>query len=433
MLEDFQNFILLKDANLRYVILSIILLGASSGLVGTFSFLRKKALVGETIAHSMLPGITLAFLLSGVKDPFYLLIGAVISAWLSILALDYLTNHTKVKPDAALAIILTVFFGLGMMLMVSIQHTDILDKSGLDHYIFGKAAAMTKGDIKVFGSIGILILVIVLILYKEFKLMSFNPEFAKVIGLPTKTLEFILSTLTILTIATGIKAVGIILMAALLIIPPAAARYWTDKLDKMIAIAVIFGVISGILGAFVSYTAPRMPTGPWTVLSLSLLIGLSIVFAPHKGIIAESKKRRLQRDNILRENFLKSSYQLMEKSMELDKFYNLKNLNTLRWFSHYEINKLKGMFKRSDEVEFVGDNFRLNGSGIANGKRINRLHRLWEIYLSQRMNIKTELVHKNAETIEHLITPEIEKQILKELELCENFNPTAEIHKPIQA
>lgn len=414
---------------MRYVLASIVLLGASAGLVGTFSFLRKKALVGETIAHSMLPGIAFAFLLTGVKDPLYLLIGAIVSGLVSIYLLDYITRESKIKPDTSLAIILTVFFGLGMMLLVSIQHTDVMDKSGLDHYIFGKAAAMTDRDAYVFGSISILIMLAIVALYKELKLLCFNPEFSTILGLPNKALEFVLSTLTILTIATGIKAVGIILMAALLIIPPAAARFWTDRLSKMIYLAIFFGIIAGVAGAYISYTAPRMPTGPWTVVTLSLTVFISVIFAPEKGYLARTYRRKKVQRNILRENVLKTVHQLLEKDGTLEKTYTLKQIQQQRGFSEKELRMAFHLLQKNDEAEVTGDSLKLTGSGVANGKRINRLHRLWEVYLTRRLEMKLELVHKNAETIEHLITPELEQQILKELELCDNYDPKIEIHQ----
>jgi manganese/zinc/iron transport system permease protein len=428
-LEDFTTFFSLSNANVRYVLASIILLGASAGLVGTFNFLQKKALVGETVAHSMLPGIAMAFMLTGVKDPIYLLIGAIISGWVSIYLMDYITNNSKVKADASLAIILTVFFGLGMMLLVSIQHTDIADKSGLDHYIFGKAAAMTDKDAYIFGTISIIIMALIALFYKELKLLCFNAEFSTVLGLPNKTLQFVLSTVTILTIATGIKAVGIILMAALLIIPPAAARFWTSRLLKMILLSVVFGIVAGVVGAYISYTAPKMPTGPWTVITLSLTVFISVIFAPGKGYLSRFYQKRQVQRNILRENVLKTVHQLLEKDNVLEKTYTKAQIIKQRWFNEKEINQAFKLLSKSHEAEIVGNSLKLTGAGLANGKRINRLHRLWEVYLTRRLEMKLELVHKNAETIEHLITPELEQEILRELELCDNYDPKIEIHQ----
>jgi manganese/zinc/iron transport system permease protein len=270
------------------------ILGASAAIVGCFSFLRKRALGGDAIAHSILPGVCLAFMVSGSKNPLYLIIGAFITGWLSLLLIDAITRTTKLKSDTAIGIILSVFFGVGILLLTSIQHSGNASQAGLDKFLFGKAASLTKDDVYIFGTIALILIAVVILFYKEFKLISFNPDYAKVIGLPVRFLEFMLATITVLAVAVGIQAVGVVLMAALLITPASGARFWTDKLSVMILIATAFGAISGFLGSYISYIAPSMPTGPWIVMCLSMLTIGSIWFAPRTGMLA---KFRVQKEN----------------------------------------------------------------------------------------------------------------------------------------
>jgi manganese/zinc/iron transport system permease protein len=433
MLQDFLVFFSFQNGNINAVLLSVVLLGLVSGMVGSFNYLKKKALVGETVAHAMLPGIAFAFLLSGVKDPFFLLIGAIVSGWLSIVSVDFITNKSIIKSDTALAIVLTVFFGGGMMVSTYIQQSGNFQQAGLDEYIFGQAAAMTQADVRVFGMVAIFVLIVVVFFFKAFQIASFNRDYAAVLGLPVRWFDFMLSTLTILTIAAGIKAVGIILMSALLIAPAATARFWTNDLRRMMVLAGIIGALSGVVGAYVSFTAKAMPTGPWTVVALTGFALVSVFFAPEKGILSKWNTQRRNRNKILCENILKMAYQLGEVDGNFKGPRDLASISQIRripenqWHRGLELIQAKGYGTAVDGRLII------SFTGKEKGKEINRLHRLWEVYLARKMKLRPELVHKDAEAIEHIITPELEKDILAELNLCDNFEPMREIHatKPI--
>ncbi len=340
MQETFQ-FLSFSDPNVQFVVLGTMILGATAAMVGSFSFLRKRALVGDAIAHSILPGICLAFILSGSKNPLYLIIGATISGWLSLLLIDAISRTTKLKSDAAIGIILSVFFGIGILLLTSIQHSGNAAQAGLDKFLFGKAASLTREDITVFSSIAVILIVLVFLFYKEFKLISFNPDFAKVIGLPVKFLEFILSTITVLAVAVGIQAVGVVLMAALLITPASGARFWTNRLGYMIIISTLFGALSGFLGSYISYVAPAMPTGPWIVMCLSLLTIGSIWLAPKTGMLSKFKMQRSNEQKILIENVLKLFYHIGEKENNFHIARDLTELNSSRNLGKKEL--IKGL------------------------------------------------------------------------------------------
>ncbi len=423
MNSTFQ-FLSFSDPNVLFVVLGTMLLGASAAIVGCFSFLRKRALVGDAIAHSILPGVCLAFMVSGSKNPLYLIIGAFITGWLSLLLIDGITRTTKLKSDTAIGIILSVFFGVGILLLTSIQHSGNASQAGLDKFLFGKAASLTKDDVYVFGTIAAILILVVILFYKEFKLISFNPDYAKVIGLPVRFLEFMLATITVLAVAVGIQAVGVVLMAALLITPASGARFWTDKLGVMILIATFFGAISGFLGSYISYVAPAMPTGPWIVMCLSLLTVGSIWFAPKTGMLA---RFRVQQDNqrkILIENVLKLFYHLGEKDGGFKKQRSIKVLLATRDLRMKELKRGLLLLKKENWLRKKGDHWVITESGLNEAKRVIKLHRLWEMYLNQRLKLEPDHVHNDAEAIEHIITPELERQLEKEL----NY-PTKDPHQ----
>lgn len=254
------EFLSFNDPGTQIVTIGTVLLGIVASFIGCFTFLQKRALVGDAISHSVLPGICLAFIISGTKNPYYLLIGAFISGWLSVLLSDWITRSSKIKADTAIAIVLSFFFAIGMMLLSIIQHSGNVNQAGLHHFLFGKAAAIIKEDVIMFLWVAAVAFVIIMVYFRAFKLYIFDIEFARSIGLPVKWLDFLLTTLTVLAIALGIRAVGVVMMAALLIGPAAAARFWTGNFKKMLLIAAVVGGSSGFFGAMISYLRPQMPT-----------------------------------------------------------------------------------------------------------------------------------------------------------------------------
>jgi len=422
-MNDTIRFLSFTDPNVRYVVLGSMILGATAAMVGCFSFLRKRALVGDAIAHSILPGVCLSFMISGEKDPLWLILGAIFSGWLSLLMIDGISRTTKLKSDAAIGIVLSVFFGFGILLLTTIQHSGNAAQAGLDKFLFGKAASLTKDDIMIFSGIGLFLILIILLLYKEFKLISFNPEYAKVIGLPVKFLEFLLATITILSVAVGIQAVGVVLMAALLITPASGARFWSDRLGIMIIIACVFGAASGFLGSYVSYIAPAMPTGPWVVMALSVLTIGSIWFAPKRGVFSKWRTFWKNKDQILTENILKLFYHLGEADGNFETARSFQSLMESDRFRAYDLGKGLRKLKKRNLIRKKDGQWFITASGLKEASRIVRLHRLWELYLNQRLKLEPDHVHNDAEAIEHIITPEIEAQLASELD-----SPTEDPH-----
>jgi len=411
LIDQIVEFFSFQDVNIRYVALGTVLLGASSALVGCFTFLRKKALVGDTIAHSILPGICLSFMIFETKDPLMLLLGAMVSGWLSVYIVDYISANSKIKPDTAIGLTLSVFFGVGVLLLTHIQHSGNAAQAGLDKFLFGKAASLVQNDVITFGIVSVLLIGTIILFFKQFSLISFDVHFAKTIGLPVRTFEVILSSITVLAVAIGIQTVGVVLMAAMLITPAAAARFWTDKLKVMIVIAAIIGAISGLFGAFISFTAPSMPTGPWIVVVLSFIAIGSMLVAPKNGAISKIRKQKKNQRKILEDNIIKLLYKLGEKEND---FFKNRSITMLKNYREIPTNKfLKGLniLKKKNQVALVNDLWVLTEEGKTAGMRIVKIHRLWELYLTTYLRIAPDHVHEDAETIEHIITPEMELKL----------------------
>lgn len=409
-------FFSFADPNVRYVTLGAVLLTAISAVVGCFTFLRRRALVGDAVAHAVLPGVCLAFLLSGTKDPVYLLIGAASTGWLSLWTMDWITHYSRIREDTAIGLVLSVFFGLGILILTYIQKHGPAGQSGLDTFLFGQAAALIGKDLYTFGSVAGILLLATLLFYKEFKLISFDPAYASTLGLPVRTLELILSTLTVLAVVIGIQAVGVVLMAAMLITPAAAARFWTHNLRNMLLLAALLGAISGFAGAFISFTAPAMPTGPWIVLVVSFIAFVSFLLAPGKGMAARWIRHRQNRRRILEENILKTFYHLGEADNTFYAVRSRADLLSRRPMHKRDLEHGLRRLVRRQEIRQQDQGWKVSESGYRRGKAITKLHRLWELYLANYLKLQADHVHEDAEIIEHVITPEIEAALLELLE-----------------
>lgn len=423
---EFWDFIFLRDSNLIVVVPGVILLCGISAAIGSFTFLRKRSLIGDAISHSVLPGICIAFILNGEKNIFVFLIGALISGLLSVLAIDYLTQKKFARNDTAIALMLSVFFGLGIVLLTYIQHTGNAAQAGLDNFLFGKAASLSRSDVSIFAWSSLIIVVLLVVLFRGFKLLAFDEHFAASIGFPVKFLKLLLSVLTVWCVATGIQAVGVVLMASLLIAPALAARMWTHSLKVMLVLASVFGMLSGYSGALVSYLMPQMPTGPWVVVMASSIALASLLTAPSRGLIAQILERRRNQQKMLSENILKIFYHLQEKSGGLIKPVLNEDLLNHRSLSERQMKLGLSVIEKKGFVEPNHGTWILTNTGVQEAKRVVRLHRLWELYLQEYLHLDPDHVHDDAEAIEHVITPEIELQLDELL-----GNPKVDPHQTI--
>ena len=414
-LNNILEFWSLNDPNVAWVLAGAMLLGAGAGVIGCFAFLRKRSLTGDALAHAALPGVTSAFLLVGSRNPYVILCGAMTSCFIGYLFIEYLINKTRIKEDSAFAIVLSLFFSVGIFQLTYIQKLGNASQAGLDKLLFGQAASLVREDVIHLGGIAIGLLLIVAIFFRNLKLVSFDRDFAQAIGLPVKFYEMLLAIALVVSVVIGLQLVGVVLMAAIMLTPPASARYWTNDLKKMLIVSGSFGAMSGIIGANVSYLAPRMPTGPWMVIASSLIFLISIIFAPARGVLSRYMARRALSRRINEENLLRTIYKIGESTGVRLPTVDRASILTFR---NMKTSDLDESIERLVETKLLGnivDKIQLTEAGFKKAQEITTRHRLWELYLSQRINLPPDHVHADAEEIEHMLTPEIEKLLRAEL------------------
>lgn len=278
----------------RTVALGAAVLGLTSAVLGAFALLRRQSLLGDAMSHAALPGVVLAFMLTGSKDPLALLAGASAAGIVSALLLITIVRYTRIKEDAALGIILSVFFGFGLMLLTFLQRNPDARQAGLTTFLFGQAASLLERDVVVMAGIGLIVLLLVALLWKEFKLLSFDSDYGGTLGYPMRWLDIALTGLLTIAIVIGLQAVGVVLMSAMVVAPAAAARQWTDRLGVMVLLSALFGATAGLIGALISSLGRGLPTGPLAVLVASAIVIFSLLLAPRRGLIWQ--RLRLRRD-----------------------------------------------------------------------------------------------------------------------------------------
>jgi manganese/zinc/iron transport system permease protein len=340
-----------------------------------------------------------------------------VSCWIGALSVDAIVKYTRCKEDSALGIVLSVFFGIGILLLTYIRKTGNAAQSGLDKFLFGQAASLIDADVYLLLILSSVICLVVLLAYKEFKLVSFDADFAAAIGMPVRLIEIAMATLIVLAVAIGLQAVGVVLMAAMLVTPAAAARYWTDRLGVMLALAAVFGAVSGALGAYISYLGTQMPTGPWMVVAVTTIFLLSLMFAPNRGLLERYLRHRRFRRRTNRENLLRTLYLLGEKSGQWDLFYASGDLLQYRPMSAPLMQRTLNGLRRNGLIrENSAGYIALTEDGVREAARVTRWHRLWELYLTKTLEIAPDHVHDDAEEVEHILTPELEERLVAMLE-----------------
>ncbi len=302
-----------SDYTTRSVILGSAFLGIIAGTLGTFAVLRKQSLLGDAVSHAALPGIALAFIVTGEKNHLVFILGALIAGWLATVFFMGIIKTTRIKSDSALGIILSVFFGFGILLLTYIQKMQNAAQAGIEKFLFGQAAAIILSDIITMAVFGLFVLLILLLFWKEFKLMVFNPEFASAAGFNVNFLDIVLTGLIVISIVIGLQTVGVILMSSMLVSPATAARQWTEKLGVMALLGAVFGALAGIIGAMVSAGFEKIPTGPVIIIVISVIVIISLFFAPNRGILWVYLKRVKQSRKIRTEAVLLDLYELSKQ------------------------------------------------------------------------------------------------------------------------
>jgi manganese/zinc/iron transport system permease protein len=425
--EKVWRTVSLADYNTRVVFAGVTALGAASGLVGTFLLLRKRSLLSDTVSHCTLPGIALAFLvaeaagISGRSLPI-LLLGAATTGVLGMLAVATIRSRSRVKDDAALAIVLSVFFGLGIALLVIVQQLPSGNAAGLSHFIYGKAASMTAGDAKLILIASIVIALVCAALFKEFKMLCFDISFARTQGWPTLALDLTLMGLVVAVTVIGLQAVGLLLVVAMLIIPAAAARFWSHRLGATVFIATIIGAASGLVGVAMSALFPKLPAGAVIVLAAVFCFATSFVFGAERGLFKRWLEQRRVGRHVARQHLLRAIYEWCEAHSDagrrdplslLDSAVSLAELRALNDWNAARLKRLLrlGFAERLVSWNNSHDAIHLTAEGKLEARRVTRNHRLWETYLLHYADVAPQHIHHNADQIEHVIEPNIVNEL----------------------
>lgn len=286
-----QIYSIFGDYTFRLVAIGTAVLGIVCGVLGCFAVSRKQSLIGDAVSHSVLPGVVIAFMLTGTKNMMFLLVGASIAGAVSILLISFIKRNTKADFESILATVLSSLFGLGVLLLTIVNKQEGGNKAGLDSFIYGQVSSLLIGDVVMMLIVSALLLSLVILFWKEFKVCSFDKEFATVIGFPSGLLLLFLSLLIVTSIIIGLQTVGVILISSLLVAPAVAARQWTRSLAAMCVLAGVFGACSGVVGTMISALMPKMPTGPSIVVIASGIALISLIISP-RGILRRAYRRR---------------------------------------------------------------------------------------------------------------------------------------------
>lgn len=376
----------LFDPNGRWVLGGTLLLGLAAGVLGGFALLRRRALMGDTLAHAALPGIAIAFLVTGTKSVGPLLVGALIAGLLGTGAISLILHRSKLKEDTAMGIVLSVFFGVGILLLTVIQKLPNGNQSGLDKFLFGQAASLVGADVRLMAGAAGFLCLIVLLLWKELKLLAFDPAFGRGLGLPMGLLDLLMNGLVAAVVVVGLQAVGVVLMAALLITPPIAARYWTERLGVMVGLSGLFGAISGVGGTLFSLAGARLPTGPLIVLTATALFIVSLLFAPQRGLVARLWRFLQLQRRVAAEGLLRALYEEAERAGAPQHPATIADLQR-RGLVERAARTTAARLVVKGWVARQGESWHLTREGLAAAHRLVVAERRWSVYLMHEADL----------------------------------------------
>ena len=291
----------------RMVFFGTSIIGLVAGALGSFAYLRKQSLISDVISHAALPGTMLAFLGATVvlgadgRNMLGLIAGAVIVGTMAVLFANGVAQTSKIRIDTAMAVALTVFFGVGMLLLRVVANSSLPGKGGIQDYLFGNASVITRADLTTSIAVGALALALMLVFWKEFALRTFDPDYSTVLGFGARGVDALMFTTIAIATVIGVKAVGLVLMVAFVVTPPAAARQWTRTLAGMVSLSALFGAVGSGVGAYLSIALGNVPTGPLIVLTLFTMFLMSLLLSPRRSIIARVIGRARARAALKRE------------------------------------------------------------------------------------------------------------------------------------
>lgn len=396
--------------NTNLVILGAALLGLAAGVIGVFALLRKRSLTTDALSHATLPGIVIAFLVAGAigsdgRSLPLLLFGAAATGVLGVLTIQLILRHTRLHEDAAIGIVLSVYFGAGVVGLSYVQANAPSGAAGLGHFIYGQAAAMNPSDVALMGTIAAAALICSLLFLKEFALVCFNDAFARVDGWPVTRIDVLMMALVVTVTVAGLQAVGLILVVAMLIIPPVAARFWTERLGALVLIAALIGALSGYLGATLSALLPRQPAGAVIVLTAGFFFVFSLLAAPSRGLVAATLRRLRLRLRIAGDHLLELAHDERTGVLPMPLLLTLSRLRG--WSPLFRGAVLLSLRHQRLIARRTAAGIPILPRGATRGARVSRNHALWEHYLVTHADVAPSHVDWSVDLVEHILSPEL--------------------------
>ncbi len=422
------------DPILQAPMVGSILMCLGASLMGVLAFVRKKSLLAESLSHAAYPGVVCGAVLFHLFFPrleewsfLAALIGAFLSSFLGVWAMNRMIRLLKVPSDAALSFILSSFFGVGVLFASAIQVSLARVYKEIQFYLFGQMATMTDMHVIIYACLGALIVLFLCLFFRQLQALFFHYSLAESLGIKAKLFDQLFFILLVLAIVIGIRSVGIVLMSAMLIAPAVSARQFTDRLSSMLWLSALFACFFAFSGNVLSIELSlwlqdrqqtknfSLPTGPVIALVGSSFAFFSLLFSPKKGLFSRMLRITRFKCRCLEENLLKSLWKKEKMAFsDMQRFHPLPGV-----FLSYFLAKMT----RQGWIYREGKEYLLTKDGLQKAKRIIRLHRLWELYLAGPLGVGVEKVHRNAEEMEHIITPELEEKLTDQLS-----HPTMDPH-----
>ena len=419
--------ILLPAHNLRVIYLGVCSLGIAAGMLGCFLLFRKRSLLSDTVGHATLPGVAGGFLLSSLlypgegKNIFILMLGALVFGWLSVQVVQWMIQHTRLRQDAALAVSLTGFYALGVVLLSVIQKSGLPDSSGLEYYLYGMVASMVQTEAWILCGTAVAATLLTTLLLKELNALCFDEGYAQTQGLPHRWLDETLMTLCLIVAIVGLQTVGLLLIMALFIIPPATARLWTNSLKKTLAISALVGALGSLIGALVSSEVEHMPAGAAIILATSLLFFLSLLIGRRKGLLSRHLEYYAIERRLAENQYLRAVFDGLEAQQQVRLFCGLKfsrklamtdflirdTLAKRNWTTTKQSAITRSLLKQGLLTLTGTESAALTDKGLNRAIETAKTHRLTEMYLLEHAEVAQKNVHQYVERIEEITTPEI--------------------------
>lgn len=390
---------------IQRALVASLMVGVSCGLIGTYIMLRRLSLIGDALAHAVLPGVVIGFMVAG-KGALSLFVGALTAGILTSILISFVERNSKIKEDTSIGIIFTGAFALGILLVSQLKQVHI----DLSSYLFGDVLGVSDSDLVLSSIITVVIIISVVLFYKQLLVTSFDPTMAHIIGISTAVVHYFLMTLLSMSIVAGLQSVGVILIIAMLITPPATAFLLTDKLKRLLLLSCFFGVLSSVIGLYLSYHL-NFASGASIVLVSVFFFAMAFLFSPKEGIVIKGFRRRKNSRMHLIEDVIKQ----MNMYVPVNTADLTGTLSDKLGIPASKIQSVLGRIKNMELIEFTNGNFSLTEKGKKVADRLIRSHRLWETYITEKHIVNIEDIHQDAEKFEHVLSDDLLAEIDEEL------------------